>query len=172
MFHWFAASPVWMLVSRDVLTAFQFFSDESFDWKQHGNKSTFSFQIWKRFQTKLANHKSRSCAAKKEGKGFLANPRWDSRPGSRSKIQTILAPVGVLAAVQCWVFKAVSVFWKKSRCFSCFQQKYTWVFPKIGVGPPNHPFVHRVFHYKPSILGGFPPIFGNTHKLTGQEITN
>ncbi len=28
-----------------------------------------------------------------------------------------------------------------------------WVFPQIGVGPPNHPFVHRVFHYKPSILG-------------------
>ena len=28
-----------------------------------------------------------------------------------------------------------------------------WVFPKIGVVPPNHPFVHRVFHYKPSILG-------------------
>ena len=27
-----------------------------------------------------------------------------------------------------------------------------WVFPKIMV-PPNHPFVHRVFHYKPSILG-------------------
>ena len=22
--------------------------------------------------------------------------------------------------------------------------------------PPNHPFVHRVFHYKPSILGVFP----------------
>ena len=30
-----------------------------------------------------------------------------------------------------------------------------WVFPKIMV-PPNHPFVHRVFHYKPSILGGTP----------------
>ena len=29
--------------------------------------------------------------------------------------------------------------------------------------PPNHPFVHRVFHYKPSILGGFTPIFGNAH---------
>ena len=29
-----------------------------------------------------------------------------------------------------------------------------WVFPpKIGVCPPNHPFVHRVFHYEPSILG-------------------
>ena len=35
-----------------------------------------------------------------------------------------------------------------------------WVFPKIVV-PPNHPFVHRVFHYKPSIWGA--PIFGNTH---------
>ena len=31
-----------------------------------------------------------------------------------------------------------------------------WVFPNIGVGPPNHPFVHRVFHYKPSILGAHP----------------
>ena len=27
--------------------------------------------------------------------------------------------------------------------------------------PPNHPFVHRVFHYKPSIL--VYPYFGNTH---------
>ena len=39
------------------------------------------------------------------------------------------------------------------------------MFPKIMV-PPNHPFVHRVFHYfhriSPSILGGFTPrIFGN-----------
>ncbi len=24
---------------------------------------------------------------------------------------------------------------------------WIWVFPKIGVGPSNHPFVHRVFHY-------------------------
>ncbi len=32
----------------------------------------------------------------------------------------------------------------KSGCF----QKY-WVFP------PNHPFVHRIFHYKPSILGSY-----------------
>ena len=30
------------------------------------------------------------------------------------------------------------------------------VFPKIGVGPPNHPFVHRGFHYKPSIFGVLP----------------
>ena len=28
-----------------------------------------------------------------------------------------------------------------------------WVFPKKVLGPPNHPFVHRVFDYKPSILG-------------------
>ena len=27
-----------------------------------------------------------------------------------------------------------------------------WKFPKIGV-PPNHPFIDRIFHYKPSILG-------------------
>ena len=35
--------------------------------------------------------------------------------------------------------------------------------PKIMVpeNPPNHPFVHRVFHYKPSILEENPPIFGN-----------
>ena len=26
-------------------------------------------------------------------------------------------------------------------------------FPKIVGFPPNHPFVHRVFHYKPSIMG-------------------
>ncbi len=31
--------------------------------------------------------------------------------------------------------------------------KYIWVFPKIGVGPPNHPLKNRVFHYKSSILG-------------------
>ena len=32
----------------------------------------------------------------------------------------------------------------------CFEA--IWMFPKIVV-PPNHPFVHRVFHYKPSIFG-------------------
>ena len=31
-----------------------------------------------------------------------------------------------------------------------------WVFPKIGV-PPNHPYVHRVFPYKPFIFG--VPVF-------------
>ena len=30
---------------------------------------------------------------------------------------------------------------------------------------PNHPFVNRGFPlFSPSILGGFPPIFGNPHK--------
>ena len=29
----------------------------------------------------------------------------------------------------------------------------TWVFPQIGVGPPNHPMFNRVFHYNLSILG-------------------
>ncbi len=35
----------------------------------------------------------------------------------------------------------------------------TWVFPKIGVGPPNHPFVHRVFHYFHHPFWGNPPYF-------------
>ena len=35
--------------------------------------------------------------------------------------------------------------------------------PKIGVfTPPNHPFVHRVFHYFHHPFWG-TPIFGNTH---------
>ena len=35
------------------------------------------------------------------------------------------------------------------------------MFPKIMVSP-NHPNFNRFFHYKPSIWGGFPPIFGST----------
>ena len=38
------------------------------------------------------------------------------------------------------------------------------MFPKIV--PKNHPFLHRVFHYKPSILGVFPLFFGNIHILS------
>ena len=45
-----------------------------------------------------------------------------------------------------------------------------WMFPKIGVfSPPNHTILNRVFHYKPSILGGFPPIFGNTQIVVPQR---
>ena len=33
------------------------------------------------------------------------------------------------------------------------------------VYPPDPWNFNRVFHYKPSILGGFPPIFGNTHLM-------
>ena len=36
-----------------------------------------------------------------------------------------------------------------------------WVFPKIMV-PPNHPFVHRVFHYFHHPFWG-TIIFGNIH---------
>ena len=36
---------------------------------------------------------------------------------------------------------------------------YIWVFPKIGVGPPNQSILIGVFHYKPSILGCLPPLF-------------
>ena len=41
-----------------------------------------------------------------------------------------------------------------------FGDVQTEMFPKIEV-PPNHPFVHRLFHYfQPSILG-----MGQTHQL-------
>ncbi len=41
-----------------------------------------------------------------------------------------------------------------------------WVFPKIGEKhPPNHPFVHRVFHYFHHPFWG-TNIFGNTHIST------
>ena len=33
------------------------------------------------------------------------------------------------------------------------------MFPKIGVGPPNHPFVHRVFHEINHPFWGFSPYF-------------
>ena len=35
--------------------------------------------------------------------------------------------------------------------------------PKIGGKTPQIIHFKRVFPYKPSILGGFPPIFGNIH---------
>ena len=38
------------------------------------------------------------------------------------------------------------------------------VFPKIMV-PPNHPFVHRVFHYFHHPFWGPTPIFGNSHTV-------
>ena len=42
-------------------------------------------------------------------------------------------------------------------------KQHIWVFPKIMV-PPNHPFVHRVFHEIFTIhFGGKSSIFGNIH---------
>ena len=46
----------------------------------------------------------------------------------------------------------------------------TWVFPKMVVLYPQIIHFHRVCHYKPSILGGFPPIFGNTHILKNHHM--
>ena len=43
--------------------------------------------------------------------------------------------------------------------------KYTGVEPKIGVGPPNHPFVHGFsMKFSPSILG-YQYFWFNTHIL-------
>ena len=46
--------------------------------------------------------------------------------------------------------------------FPCKLSLVMWVLPKIIV-PPNHPFVHRVFHYfHHPFWGKNPPIFGST----------
>ena len=37
---------------------------------------------------------------------------------------------------------------------------FMWVFPKIGVGPPNHPFFIGVPLVSPPILGVFPLFLG------------
>ena len=59
----------------------------------------------------------------------------------------------------------LTCFGKKNPLLSTKKSRYKpskklskygiWVFPKIGVPP--------IFHYKSSILGGFPPILGNNH---------
>ncbi len=43
-----------------------------------------------------------------------------------------------------------------------FLDRSFWVFPKIMGKPPNHPFVHRVFHYFHRPFWGPTPIFGLT----------
>ena len=48
--------------------------------------------------------------------------------------------------------------------FESKEEKNTWVFPKIGVGPPNHPMFNRVFHYFHHPFCG-TNIFGNIHML-------
>ena len=51
-------------------------------------------------------------------------------------------------------------------CFS--QTPFMGVEPKIrGTVPPNHPFVHRVFHYFHHPFLGPSPIFGNIHLCGG-----
>ena len=39
---------------------------------------------------------------------------------------------------------------------------YIWVFPKIGVGPPNHPLKNSVFHYLHHPFWGKTPYFLET----------
>ena len=41
-----------------------------------------------------------------------------------------------------------------------------WMFPKLGVDPPNHPFVHRVFSLIFTIHFGFFPLFLEGHPYT------
>ncbi len=41
--------------------------------------------------------------------------------------------------------------------------------PKIWENPPNHPFVHRVFQYKPSILG-YPYFWKHPYGMMDSEL--
>ncbi len=46
--------------------------------------------------------------------------------------------------------------------------RYVGVNPNMGVGPPNHPFVHRLWNpHKPSILGVKSPYFWNHPCIKG-----
>ena len=49
-----------------------------------------------------------------------------------------------------WIILAILVAMHYRRKIWVLNQKLGWFYP------PNHPFVHRVFHYKPSILGENP----------------
>ena len=68
------------------------------------------------------------------------------------KLQTTKKPLRLLQMFFFYIHKLLFFC-----CFFLFIHK--WVFPKIGI-PPNHPF-NRVFPYKPSILGGFPPFWNH-----------
>ena len=46
-----------------------------------------------------------------------------------------------------------------------------WVFPKIGVGHPNHPMFNRIFHYFHHPFWG-TIIFGNTHVANHQRFVS
>ena len=55
--------------------------------------------------------------------------------------------------------------WYINRCFFSVRQtseiyrwflQYIWMFPKIGMGPPNHPILNRFFHYFHHPFWGIP----------------
>ena len=47
-------------------------------------------------------------------------------------------------------------------------ERYIWVFPKIGVGPPNHPILIRFSIIFTIHFEGFPRIFGKKHIGIGE----
>ena len=66
------------------------------------------------------------------------------------------------------------VYWRNSESTLQKQGDFVWLCIWVstqeycrGFYPPQIIHFNRVFHYKPSILGGSPPIFGNTHILQG-----
>ena len=63
------------------------------------------------------------------------------------------------------IFIKSKLSWKNSNATNLKQLKIIdmGVSENSGFFPPNHPFVHRVFHYFHHPFWGFPPIFGNIH---------
>ena len=71
-------------------------------------------------------------------------------------LQVILCPLGVRNMRSCAASQEKILGAKKGH--GCEH----WVFPKIGFFPPDHPFVHRVFHYFHHPFWGFSPLFLET----------
>ena len=98
------------------------------------------------FMTEQPNAASSRISVKMRGAGPVDPPWWDR-----------------------WVPKGmISLKWSKKGLFpyDFTHDPSIWVFPKIGVVfPPNHPFVHRIFHYfHHPFWGYFSPYFCfNTH---------
>ena len=90
----------------------------------------------------------------------------------RSFLKAILSPCKAVESGCCsgcslkalflssWYNNLCRWIWWKSHCRGCL---HMWVFPKIRFFLPQIIHFNRVFHYKPSIVECFTPIFGNTH---------
>ena len=66
-----------------------------------------------------------------------------------------------------WKFKTLTS--NLRLFFETLNLNWPWNLDIVGFLPPNHPFVHRVFHYFHHPFWG-SPIFGNTHIGEGTDL--